>query len=83
MTDEHPGSACPDPRRCLWAGPHVVGENQLCRLCGAWCNCLAAGCLVSLDGKTIKPDNSPGACERRLRAIAKEERCKSRRGETG
>lgn len=83
MREDWPGSACPDPYMCIWAGPHVVGGNQLCRLCGAWCNCLAAGCFVGMGGKTIKPDNGPEACRRRLRAIAKEERCKSRRGETG
>lgn len=72
VTEDRPDSTSPDPRSCLWAGPAIVGDNQFCKLRNAWCNCLAAGCFVTPEGRHCAIDNGPEACARRLRAIAKE-----------
>lgn len=74
MFEHRPDSTSPDPRSCLWAGPHVVGDNQFCKLRKTWCNCLAAGCFVRPDGGLCSEDNSPEACARRLRALEKEDK---------
>ena len=72
VTESRPDSTSPDPRMCLWAGPAVVGDNQFCKLARAWCNCLAAGCFVTPEGRHCAIDNGPEACARRLRAMKEE-----------
>ena len=61
-------TTCPDPPMCIWRGPSFDGVHAVCALMGQWGNCLEAGCYVRPDGGICEFDNSPEACERRLRA---------------
>lgn len=72
MRWQHDGSVSPDPDMCLWGGGSFDGKHAFCKLANVWTNCLEAGCFVTPDGGTVEMDNSPEACERRLRAMKEE-----------
>lgn len=72
MIEQTPGSMSPNPSMCLWRGPSFDGIHSVCALASAWGNCLSVGCYIRPDGSTCEFDNSPEACERRLRAMKEE-----------
>lgn len=69
MRPENEGSACPNPISCIWRGSSFDGKHAFCALMGRGGNCLEMGCYVKPDGSLCEIDNSPEACERRLRAM--------------
>lgn len=72
MRWQHDGSVSPDPDMCIWGGGSFDGKHVFYKLANAWTNCLETGCFVRPDGGLCADDNSPEACERRLRAMEKE-----------
>ena len=72
MRWQNDGSVSPDPDMCLWGGGSFDGKHVFCKLANAWTNCLETGCFVRPDGGLCADDNSPEACERRLRAMERE-----------
>lgn len=71
MFEVRPDARFGDPETCDMRGP-TVDSNAWCELCGAWTNCIFAGCITRPDGKVTAHDNSPEACARRLAALKAE-----------
>lgn len=71
MFEVRPDAYTDDPDTCDMRGP-TVDSNAWCELCGAWTNCISAGCITRHDGKATAHDNSPEACARRLAALKAE-----------
>lgn len=71
MFEVMPDAYTDDPETCDRRGP-TVDSNAWCELCGAWTNCISAGCITRPDGKATAHDNSPEACSRRLAALKTE-----------